>query len=103
MYFTLIYHQERSPYIMQFRKFDANLIIVLDALLQDNSVTLAAEKLGRSPSAISHALAKLRYIFKDQLFIREGQKLVPTQRSKEIKQEVRDLVTRMENLIEKLP
>lgn len=83
---------------MQFRKFDANLIIVLDALLQENSVTLAAEKLGRSPSAVSHALNNLRYIFDDKLLIRDGQKLVPTPKSIEIKQDVRALVEAMERL-----
>ncbi len=84
---------------MQFRKFDANLIIVLDALLENNSVTRAAEKLGRSPSAVSHSLSNLRYIFNDNLFEREGQKLVPTQKSLEMKNEVRELVSRMERLV----
>ena len=84
---------------MLFRKFDANLLIVLDALLEHNSVTKAAEKLGRSPSAISHSLSNLRYIFNDNLFEREGQKLVPTQKSLNIRNEVRELVGRMEKLV----
>ena len=84
---------------MQFRRFDANLLFVLDALLQENSVTLAAEKLGRSPSAISHSLSNLRDIFGDKLFVRDGQKLVPTPKSADIKQDVHDLVHNIEKLI----
>ena len=57
---------------MHLREVDANLLVILDALLVDASVTRAAERLGRSASAISHALAKLREIFADELFVRAG-------------------------------
>lgn len=63
---------------MHLKEVDANLLVTLDALLVDASVTRAAERLGRSASAISHALAKLREIFNDELFVRAGQRLVPT-------------------------
>src|SRR4026208_1823636 len=62
---------------MHLREIDANLLVTLDALLVDASVTRAAERLGRSASAISHALAKLREIFADELFVRAGQRLGP--------------------------
>jgi DNA-binding transcriptional LysR family regulator len=48
---------------MHLKEVDANLLVTLDALLVDASVTRAAERLGRSASAISHALAKLRELF----------------------------------------
>lgn len=69
---------------MHLKEIDANLLVVLDSLLVDGSVTKAAERLGRSPSAISHALAKLREIFQDELFVRAGQKLVATSKANEI-------------------
>ena len=69
---------------MHLKELDANLIVVLDALLIDASVTKAASRLGRSPSAVSHALANLRYIFNDDLFVRAGQRLTPTARAKEL-------------------
>ena len=69
---------------MHLREVDANLLVTLDALLVDASVTRAAERLGRSASAISHALAKLREIFADELFVRAGQRLVPTAKALEL-------------------
>ena len=51
---------------MHLREIDANLLVTLDALLVDASVTRAAERLGRSASAISHALARLLEIFGDE-------------------------------------
>ncbi|MEM9359126.1 MAG: LysR family transcriptional regulator [Pseudomonadota bacterium] len=69
---------------MRLKEIDANLIVVLDALLIDGSVTKAAERLGRSPSAISHALSNLRDIFQDELFVRAGQRLVPTAKAESL-------------------
>jgi len=69
---------------MHLKEVDANLLVILDALLVDASVTRAAERLGRSASAISHALAKLREIFADELFVRAGQRLVRRQRRRSL-------------------
>ena len=62
--------------IMHLKKVDANLLVTLDALLVDASVTRASQRLGRSASAISHALAKLRELFDDELFVRAGAGIV---------------------------
>ena len=50
-----------------------NLLAVLDALLQERSVSKAAIRLGRSQPAVSHALQQLRGIFGDELLVRVGQ------------------------------
>ena len=81
------------------REVDANLLVTLDALLVDASVTRAAERLGRSSSAISHALAKLREIFADELFVRAGQKLVPTAKAVELAPTVHVILAGMESLL----
>jgi len=65
----------------------------------DASVTRAAERLGRSASAVSHALAKLREIFADELFVRAGQKLVPTAKALELAPTVHVIVAGMESLL----
>ncbi|MFJ3217497.1 LysR family transcriptional regulator [Kitasatospora sp. NPDC086801] len=67
---------------------DLNLLRVLDALLQENSVTRAAERLGTSPAAVSRALARLRRAVGDPLLVRAGQGLVPTPRAVELRAEV---------------
>jgi len=84
---------------MHLRELDANLIVILDALLLDASVTKAAERLGRSPSAVSHALSRLREIFNDPLFVRAGQRLVPTSRATQIAPTVHVIVSGLESLL----
>ena len=84
---------------MHLKEVDANLLVILDALLVDASVTRAAERLGRSASAISHALAKLREIFADELFVRAGQRLVPTARALELAPTVHVILAGMESLL----
>ena len=84
---------------MHLKELDANLVVVLDALLIDASVTKAAERLGRSPSAVSHALANLRHIFDDDLFVRAGQRLAPTSKAKELAPTVHIIVSGLESLL----
>ncbi|HQF32027.1 MAG TPA: LysR family transcriptional regulator [Hyphomicrobiales bacterium] len=84
---------------MHLKELDANLIVVLDALLIDGSVTRAADRLGRSPSAVSHALANLREILGDDLFVRAGQRLVATSKAEEIAPLVHVIVAGMESLL----
>jgi len=84
---------------MHLKEVDANLLVILDALLVDASVTRAAERLGRSASAISHALAKLREIFADDLFVRAGQRLVPTAKALELAPTVHVILAGMESLL----
>jgi len=57
---------------------DFNLFVVLEAIFVEGSVTRAADKLNLSQPAISHALARLRELFGDPLFVRRGNSMVPT-------------------------
>lgn len=60
---------------------DLNLLVVLDVLLQERSVTRAAARLGRTQSAVSHALERLREALGDELLVRDGRRMVPTARA----------------------
>ncbi|MEV4441272.1 LysR family transcriptional regulator [Streptomyces sp. NPDC049577] len=71
---------------------DLNLLRALDALLQENSVTRAAERLGTSPAAVSRTLARLRRAVGDPLLVRAGQGMVPTPRAVELRDEVSALL-----------
>jgi DNA-binding transcriptional LysR family regulator len=57
---------------------DLNLLVVFDALMTDKSVTRAGERIGLSQPATSNALARLRSLIKDDLFIRTAAGLRPT-------------------------
>jgi DNA-binding transcriptional LysR family regulator len=60
-------------------RIDLNLLVHLDALLADRSVTRAAARAGIGQSAMSHNLARLRELFGDELLTRgaEGMRLTP--------------------------
>ena len=58
--------------------FDLNLLRVLDALLRESSTVGAGRRLGLSQPAVSAALGRLRHALGDPLFVRQGQRLVPT-------------------------
>jgi DNA-binding transcriptional LysR family regulator len=60
---------------------DLNLFLVLHAVLSERSVTRAAQKLHVTQSAVSNALARLRELLQDPLFVRHGRGLVPTPRA----------------------
>lgn len=59
-------------------RFDLNLLVVLEALWTERHVGRAAARLHLSQSATSHALARLRTAFADQLFIRNPRGIEPT-------------------------
>jgi DNA-binding transcriptional LysR family regulator len=59
-------------------RVDLNLLVVLEAIYAQGGVSRAAEKLNLTQPAISHALARLRELFGDQLFLRDGRGLAPT-------------------------
>jgi DNA-binding transcriptional LysR family regulator len=66
---------------MHIAGIDLNLTVVLHALLSERSVSRAAKRIGLSQSATSHALARLRDLLGDPLFVRAPGGLVPTARA----------------------
>jgi DNA-binding transcriptional LysR family regulator len=66
---------------VHFNDADLNLIKVLDALVREVSVARAARRLGVSPSAISHALGRLRAMLRDPVVVRSGRALRLTPRA----------------------
>src|SRR5215472_15514613 len=59
-------------------RVDLNLLVVLEAIYTQGGVSRAADKLNLTQPAISHALARLRELFDDPLFVRDGRGLAPT-------------------------
>ena len=70
---------------------DLNLLVALDALLAEGSVTGAARRLGLSPSAMSRTLTRLRSATGDPLLVRAGRGLVPTPYAAELRERVHEL------------
>jgi DNA-binding transcriptional LysR family regulator len=63
---------------MNLAGIDLNLLVVFDTLMTERQVTRAGERIGLSQPATSNALARLRSLTKDDLFVRSGGKLHPT-------------------------
>ncbi|HWA63560.1 MAG TPA: LysR family transcriptional regulator, partial [Caulobacteraceae bacterium] len=68
----------------QIRRLDGSLLLVFRELLRRRRATEVADRLGLSPSAISHALTRLRDLFGDPLFVRRPHGLEPTRRALEL-------------------
>lgn len=84
---------------MRFRGLDLNLLIALDHLLTERNVSRAGEKLFRSQSTVSGALARLRDFFGDDLLVPSGRHLVPTPRGEELADAVRNVLLQIDATI----
>jgi DNA-binding transcriptional LysR family regulator len=84
---------------IQFRTLDLNLLRVFDALLEERSVTGAARRLGVTPSAISHSLNRLRYLLKDELFVRIGNSMRPSPTAADIGPRIHQALIQMRQAI----
>ncbi len=84
---------------MQLSAVDTNLLVMLNPLLQTRSVAKASKQLGLSASATSHALARLRVLFDDELLVRAGRGLVLTPRAALLAPLVAKAVVSLEQVI----
>ncbi len=69
---------------MDIRQVDLNLLVIFDAMARQRSVIRTAELVGLSQPATSAALARLRLVFDDALFVRAGHEMKPTPRALEL-------------------
>lgn len=69
---------------MHIRDLDLNLLVVFDALLRERSVTRAAQDIGLTQGAMSHALNRLRTFVEDPLFVKTAQGMTPTAKGEQL-------------------
>ncbi|MBF6029741.1 LysR family transcriptional regulator [Pseudomonas sp. P115] len=81
------------------RHLDFNLLKTLDALLDERSVTRAAERLSLTQPAVSGMLTRLRESFDDPLFVRAQRGMVPTLRAEQLAAPVKQLLGDIEHLL----
>jgi DNA-binding transcriptional LysR family regulator len=84
---------------MDIRAVDLNLLVVFDAMARHRSVNRTAEAIGLSQPAASAALARLRTLFDDALFVRAGAQMEPTPRALELAPAVRRVVDAIQSEI----
>jgi DNA-binding transcriptional LysR family regulator len=84
---------------MRLRTVDLNLLVALDALLEERHVSRAALRVGLSQPAMSNALARLRATFGDALLVRTPHGMEPTARGLELAGEVRQVLRQVERVL----
>lgn len=84
---------------MRYRALDTNLLVLLDVLLDTNSVTRTADILGLSQPAISAALGRLRIHFADELLVQVGRASVPTPLAGRLRRPLKELLQQTDALI----
>ncbi|MGK7950439.1 MAG: LysR family transcriptional regulator [Xenococcaceae cyanobacterium] len=84
------------------RQLDLNLLVALDVLITEASVTKAAQRLNMSQSAMSYSLKRLRNILHDEILIRTSREMEVTPYARQISDRVRQILAEIQStLLEK--
>jgi len=86
--------------VVRLRNLDLNLLMVFDAVMRERSVVRAADALGISQPAVSHALNRLRHALKDRLFVRTPTGMLPTPRAEQLALPVRKALNELQLAVE---
>jgi DNA-binding transcriptional LysR family regulator len=84
---------------IQLHRLDLNLLVTFQALMDARSVTIAADKLGKTPSAVSHALGRLREQLDDPLMIKVGGKMQPSPFALQLIEDVRPILRSIQRVV----
>lgn len=84
---------------IQLHRIDLNLLVVFEALMTEGSVAGAAEKLGKTPSAISHALSRLREQVGDPLMVKVGGRMQPSPFALSLIEDVRPILRSIKRVL----
>lgn len=85
--------------IHDLRRIDLNLLVILDALLDERHVSRAAERLAMTQPAVSHALNRLRDLLDDPLLVRAGNQMQLTRRAFELAGPLREILGGVRRLV----
>lgn len=72
------------------RPQELNLLVIFDVIMTEQSITRAAEQLSMTQPAVSNSVAKMRAIWKDELFVKDGRNIQPTTYAKNLWAQVKD-------------
>jgi DNA-binding transcriptional LysR family regulator len=88
---------------MNMESLNLNLLLALEALLEERNVSRAAARAGLSQPAMSNALRRLRNTFDDALFLRKRGAMLPTPRALELSGPVRSALSQLRNAFAERP
>lgn len=81
---------------MNISNFDLNLLRIFDALMREQNVSRAAQRLALSQPAVSNALGRLRELLDDPLLVRAGRRMQPTPRALALEAPIRSALRQIE-------
>ena len=84
---------------VRLEQLNLNLMLALHWLLAEQSVTLAARRVGVTQSAMSRSLGQLRVLLADQLFVPVGRRLEPTRRAMTLRRPLADAMDTLRNIL----
>ena len=84
---------------VNFAALDLNLLRVFDAMVLELSTTRAGERVGLSQPAVSSAIGRLRSLLDDELFVRDGNRMLPTPRALQLREPVRRALEQLEEAL----
>lgn len=85
---------------MQLSRFDLNLLVVFDAIYTENNLTRAGEVLNMAQPSVSNALARLRAVYDDPLFVRSGRGVAPTPTAQRMIEPIRQSLRLMQSTLD---
>jgi DNA-binding transcriptional LysR family regulator len=86
--------------IRELGRLDLNLLVALEALLEEGNVSRAADRLFITQSAMSKTLGRLRELFDDPLFIRKSSGMVPTPRAEQLARHLPQVLQAVQAMIQ---
>jgi DNA-binding transcriptional LysR family regulator len=89
--------------MVNLRSFDLNLLLALKALLEEQNVSRAAEKLCLSQPAMSHVLSRLRNQLDDPILVKSASGMVPTARALALLEPTVAVLREIERIVESPP
>lgn len=103
MVFNQCMHYILTMHEVELRRVDLNLLVVLEALLEERSVTRASGRLRMSQPAVSRALARLRKLFGDRLLVEGRGGYILTARAEELRPVLRTTLVQIGTMLESSP
>lgn len=82
------------------RLVDATILMVFLGCMRHRKATTVAKQMGLTQPAVSHALKRLRTLYKDPLFLRRAHGLEPTAFAQDLEPKIRNIVSQISNTLE---
>jgi DNA-binding transcriptional LysR family regulator len=86
--------------VRNLRRIDLNLLVAFEALMRERNVTRAADRVGLAQPSMSNALARLRAVFNDELFVATPKQMRPTRRALALAGPVADALHRIRQALD---